>query len=213
MGHRDALLQGAKQCLAEKGYARTTARDIVAASGANLASIGYHYGSKEALLNEALIQANIEWGEALKTALARGDRGAASGDRTEALWTKVTELFDEHRGLWAANFEAITQAGHSLEVRAALARGMVEAQYGLGDFVPYGTGQERDGSLARAVGLFHQALITGVMAQWLIDPESAPTGRDLSLALRALTGGGRPVEVRGDGRTAGEAERDSGSAA
>ncbi|MGQ4389807.1 TetR/AcrR family transcriptional regulator [Streptomyces sp. SAS_270] len=210
MGHRDALLQGAKQCLAEKGYARTTARDIVAASGTNLASIGYHYGSKEALLNEALIQANIEWGEALKTALARGERGVAAGDRTEALWTKVTELFGEHRGLWAANFEAITQAGHSLEVRAALARGMVEAQYGLGDFVPPGTAQERDESLARAVGLFHQALITGVMAQWLIDPESAPTGRDLSLALQALSGGSRPQDARGEGKTA---ERGSETAA
>ena len=30
-----------------------TARDIVAASGANLASIGYHFGSKEALLSAA----------------------------------------------------------------------------------------------------------------------------------------------------------------
>ncbi|MET7704398.1 helix-turn-helix domain-containing protein [Streptomyces sp. NPDC005485] len=212
MGHRDALLQGAKQCLAEKGYARTTARDIVAASGTNLASIGYHYGSKEALLNEALIQANIEWGEALKTALARGERGVAAGDRTEALWTKVTELFGEHRGLWAANFEAITQAGHSLEVRAALARGMVEAQYGLGDFVPPGTAQERDESLARAVGLFHQALITGVMAQWLIDPESAPTGRDLSLALQALSGGSRPQDARGEEKTAGGAGRGSETA-
>lgn len=49
MGHREDLLEGAKRCLLEKGYARTTARDIGAASGTNLASIGYHYGSKEAL--------------------------------------------------------------------------------------------------------------------------------------------------------------------
>ena len=41
MGHREDLLEGAKRCLYEKGYARTTARDIVAASGTNLASIGY----------------------------------------------------------------------------------------------------------------------------------------------------------------------------
>ena len=37
-------------CLREKGYAHTTARDIVAASSTNLASIGYHYGSTKALL-------------------------------------------------------------------------------------------------------------------------------------------------------------------
>jgi AcrR family transcriptional regulator len=38
------------------GYARTTARDIVAASGTNLASIGYHYGSTQALLNAAVVK-------------------------------------------------------------------------------------------------------------------------------------------------------------
>ena len=50
MGHREDLLEGAKRCLLEKGYGRTTARDLVQASGTNLASIGYHYGSKDALL-------------------------------------------------------------------------------------------------------------------------------------------------------------------
>ncbi|MFF3468999.1 TetR/AcrR family transcriptional regulator [Streptomyces sp. NPDC002619] len=209
MGHREALLQGAKQCLAEKGYARTTARDIVAASGTNLASIGYHYGSKEALLNEALIQANMEWGEALKAALGRG--GETPRERIEALWTKVTELFAQHRGLWAANFEAITQAGHSPEVRAALAKGMAEAQAGLGEFLPDSAEEKRDGRAARAVGSFHQALITGVMAQWLIDPESAPTGRELSLALRAIAGEARVDCGAVDAVT--ETGRESGRAA
>ena len=49
---------------------RTTARDIVAASGTNLASIGYHYGSTEALLQAAMIRAIEEWGEKLERALA-----------------------------------------------------------------------------------------------------------------------------------------------
>ncbi|MFJ3309339.1 TetR/AcrR family transcriptional regulator [Streptomyces sp. NPDC086549] len=212
MGHREALLQGAKQCLAEKGYARTTARDIVAASGTNLASIGYHYGSKEALLNEALIQSNVEWGAALKAALVRGTRGGGtSHERVEALWTKVTELFDRHRGLWAANFEAITQAGHSPEVRAALVKGMTEARVGLGEILPDATGEKRDGHTASAVGSFHQALITGVMAQWLIDPESAPTGGELSLALRAITGDPRAEWDAVDAAT--QTDRKSGRAA
>ena len=36
MGHREDLLTAARQCLEDKGYARTTARDLVAASGTNL---------------------------------------------------------------------------------------------------------------------------------------------------------------------------------
>ena len=70
VGHREDLLEGAIRCLYEKGYARTTARDIVAASGTNLGSIGYHYGSTEALLNAAMIDAIGDWGEEIGRALA-----------------------------------------------------------------------------------------------------------------------------------------------
>ena len=49
--HRDALLDAAKSLLRERDYGNITARDLVAASNTNLGSIGYHFGSKEALLN------------------------------------------------------------------------------------------------------------------------------------------------------------------
>jgi AcrR family transcriptional regulator len=69
MGHREDLLAGAVRCLREKGYSRTTARAIVAASGTNLGSIGYHYGSTEALLNAAVMQAIDEFGTELAHAM------------------------------------------------------------------------------------------------------------------------------------------------
>jgi AcrR family transcriptional regulator len=59
--HRERLLRGALKCMREKGYAHTTARDIAAASNSNLGSIGYHFGSKEALLNEAIREGFAEW--------------------------------------------------------------------------------------------------------------------------------------------------------
>ena len=55
MGHKEDLLAGAKKCLVELGYAKTTARDSVKASHTNLASIGYHFGSKDALLTQAMM--------------------------------------------------------------------------------------------------------------------------------------------------------------
>src|SRR6185437_14594009 len=73
MGHREDLLEGAKRCLLEKGYAGTTARDIVAASGANLASIGYHYGSKDALMRQAIIASSEEWGTGVAQVPAGGE--------------------------------------------------------------------------------------------------------------------------------------------
>jgi hypothetical protein len=39
------------------------------------------------------------------------------------------------------------------------------------------------------VGSFYQALLTGVMAQWLIDPQHALSGRDLAEGLRVITAG------------------------
>ena len=74
MSHREDLLDGAVACLREKGYAQTTARDIVAASGTNLASIGYHYGSLKALLNAAVLKALDDFGEQMAQAMSAVDR-------------------------------------------------------------------------------------------------------------------------------------------
>ncbi|MDT7805618.1 MAG: hypothetical protein QOI78_9051, partial [Actinomycetota bacterium] len=44
-----------------------------------------------------------------------------------------------------------------------------------------------DGSAeARAVGTVHQALLSGVVLQWLADPDHAPSGADLIHGLRLL---------------------------
>lgn len=215
MGHREALLEGAKQCLIEKGYARTTARDIVAASGANLASIGYHYGSKEALLNAALFEANAAWAEALDKALAQApDSPAAPHERFESFWTAVIGLFAEHRRLWAVNIEAVTRMENSPEIRRALAEGLAEARTGLGEtlFAPSedrpgdGPAAETDARDVHAVGNLCHALLIGVMTQWLIDPENAPSGPDLSRALRVLAAAALPVPVRSSGTREGREE-------
>src|SRR5690242_12568992 len=65
MGNREALLAGATQCLIERGWAHTTVRDIAAAAGVNHAAIGYHFGSKDALLTQALVAAVEALGDEL----------------------------------------------------------------------------------------------------------------------------------------------------
>src|SRR5438477_2256597 len=98
LGNREKLLRAAVACLRDKGYARTTARDLVAASGTNLASIGYHFGSKEALLNEAIGQAFGEWTEHLIEVSVR----AAANDPLEQAAVSIREMvaeFGKHRPL------------------------------------------------------------------------------------------------------------------
>lgn len=187
MGNREDLLAGAKRCLLEKGYLRTTARDIVAACGANLASIGYHFGSKEELLNAALFEALDEWGAELKQAFtpAGAESPSTVVARFERYWTRVIESFTTHRQMWLATFDMFAQMERVPQLRQALSDGMQDARFGWAALF-----QNIDATVdekhASAVGSFYQALLTGVLVQWLIDPKRAPSARDLADALRTI---------------------------
>ena len=191
MGHREDLLEGAKRCLLDKGYARTTARDIVAASGANLASIGYHYGSKEALLNQAFIAVMEEWGELIDADLTGPDRPADPLERFEGAWEGVIGTFEQSRALWKLQFEMISRIDQDPGLRSTLADPQLEARNGLAESFQ-GIDPEKDPEKARVAGLVYQALLAGVMAQWFIDPATAPSAQDLAAGLRAIVGE-RPV--------------------
>src|SRR3954471_17610234 len=106
MSNRDALLKGAKECLRTKGYARTTARDLVAASGANLSSIGYHFGSKEALLAEAFDEIFMEWTTQL-TEAATGDPTAGALQRMGESWREFLARMPKQESLLLAFVESV----------------------------------------------------------------------------------------------------------
>jgi len=184
MSHREDLLAGAVQCLREKGYAHTTARDIVAASGTNLASIGYHYGSTKALLNAAVLAAMEEFG--LEMAKAIGDPDPALGalGRFEQFWTRVLESFQSSTQVWQATFDIFTVAQRDPEIRAAVADGLEDGRR-LWARLLYGV-DDTDDDTVRAIGSLHQALVSGVLVQWLIDPERAPSPAQLALGLKAI---------------------------
>ena len=186
MGHREDLLAGAVACLREKGYARTTARDIVAASGTNLGSIGYHYGSVEALLNAAVLAAIEEWGAQVAQAMTAGiDPAAPFPQRFEQYWAAVLGSFAEYREVWAATFDLYGVGRHVPEVQAAIAAGLQDGRVGA-TAARHQPGN-RPGK-AQAVGSVHQALLSGVLVQWLTDPDRAPSAQDLLTGLRVIAG-------------------------
>jgi AcrR family transcriptional regulator len=188
MSHRERLLEGAKRCLLEKGYARTTARDIVAASGTNLGSIGYHYGSTEALLNTAMIEAFEEWGEEMNQLLATAHGRPGTLERLESLWTLLIGTFESHRMLWVAGFEAFSRAQHAPELREQIAAAYQAARPGLTAMFDEVDESEVDAETARTVGSLLLAVQAGLATQWLLDPEHAPSAADLVEALRRMTG-------------------------
>jgi AcrR family transcriptional regulator len=195
MGHREKLIAGAKRCLYERGYARTTARDIVAASGTNLASIGYHFGSKEALLNAAMIEAIDEWGKETERILATDtDVDVDPIERFESIWTRLIESFETHRPVLVASFEAFAPAQHSPELRKQLADGQEEGRFGLAALFQRIDESTVDEKAARTVGSFYMALLSGLIAQWLVDPRRAPSGHDMAEGLRTILASVRGTE-------------------
>ncbi|MFF3625845.1 TetR/AcrR family transcriptional regulator [Streptomyces sp. NPDC002164] len=193
MGHREDLLEGAKRCLLEKGYARTTARDIVAASGTNLASIGYHYGSKEALLDLAFLKLTEEWGDVLTKRRGEGtdEGGGTPGtplDRFRDTWERVIDSYERTRSVWQLQMEVISRIDQDPELRKALIGPQREARDGLAENM-LGIDPEKDPEKARVAGLFCQALLAGVMVQWLMDSDSAPSAQDLTDGLKVVLEG------------------------
>ncbi|HZU57725.1 MAG TPA: helix-turn-helix domain-containing protein [Actinocrinis sp.] len=185
MGNREDLLEGAKRCLLEKGYRATTARDIAAASGVSLAAIGYHFGSKEALMNQAVYEAVGEWSEGFEEALAAVDPNASALDRIETLWTHMVASFENNKPLWRAQLELIVEFDRNPEMRAFFARIQPEAHLGLSQLFP-GADPSSDEKARMQIGKLYHAILIGVMAQYAIDPETAPSGHDLAEALRMI---------------------------
>jgi AcrR family transcriptional regulator len=189
---REQLLAGAIECLQTKGYARTTARDIAAASGANLASIGYHFGSKEGLLNAAIIRQFEEWTEMLGQA-AFTDPDAPPLARMARSWMVMLEQFEKQRPLLVAFVEAMAQAERSEDLRRQMAVHLNESRDRVVEMVTASLG-DAPGVDARAVASFLIAVNDGFVIQWLLSPEDTPTGEELIVALGSALAAATPAE-------------------
>ncbi|MBZ2196968.1 TetR/AcrR family transcriptional regulator [Occultella gossypii] len=176
MGNREDLLAAAKGSLFEKGYTRTTARDLASAAGVSLSAIGYHFGSKDQLLTVALRQAVEEWSDDLASALAAGDEATPS-QRFEETWRHILASFASNGRLWAVQFELLGSLDHQPELRAAFAEANEQAREALAVLV---------GVDVPGVGGLYHALIGGLAAQWLVDPGGVPTAAELRTAITAM---------------------------
>ncbi len=186
LSNRDALLLAAKKCLLEKGYNRTTARDIASAAGVSLAAIGYHFSSKDTLLTEALLLAFGEWDHDLQQALRTAVfPDIAPAKRFEAIWDNIMATFETHRALWVANFEIFAQMVAQPAAREVIAGKLHLARTGLAAMFLNQDESTIDARTASTIGTFHHVLLSGLVLQWLIDPKTALSAKDLTEALRA----------------------------
>ncbi len=140
-GARGRLLTEAARLFREKGYERTTVRDLAAAVGIQSGSLFHHFRSKEEILkavmvetirlNTALMQAAMEAAETPRQklrALVRAELESINGQTGEAMavlvfeWrslsedsrAEVLELRDIYEALWLEVLGALKERGDLL---------------------------------------------------------------------------------------------------
>jgi AcrR family transcriptional regulator len=187
MSHREALLAAARECIEKKGYAEITARDLVAASGTNLSSIGYHFGSKDALLNLALEEAFNEYIERLLAIAAPAALDAEGRDRIRNTWIAMVEGFSILRPLFLAFTEAMIRAARNEDLRSQLAETVQRQRTAIAQAID-AEYPDLEGHSAAAVASFMMALCDGLLIQWVLDPDAVPAAAEIFDAVGLVFG-------------------------
>lgn len=189
--HRQALIEGAIECLRTKGYGRTTARDIVAAADSHLPSINYYFGSKEKLLGEAISELVRRWTEQLIELLGEVEE-RDPWELLRIVAIDAARTFSEHRHIVAAFIESLAQANRSQDLRAQIADSYQELRLANRDLAEkLRAGEDRGpGAATEGAGSILMALADGLMIQLFLDPERTPKPEALVGGVRFLFGTG-----------------------
>jgi AcrR family transcriptional regulator len=182
---RFALLEAAKRLVFERGYANTSVRDLVAEAGANLGAVNYHFGSRENLLNQAMFEFFLEWGENV------GQVEVAPGaGPIEQLAARARAMVD---GIPAAQrpfivfLEGLLQSRHSAELRRELAKHYALQRKQASERIRESPGAgQMTPRTAEVIASYMLAVADGLQIQTLIDPDSVPTGEELAAFYEGL---------------------------
>jgi AcrR family transcriptional regulator len=195
--HRIRLLAAAQELLRERDYGDISARELVAASGTNLGSIGYHFGSKEALLNEAVGLALEEWAEKIGAA----SRAAAPDGIAALMTSSLSAALDEYekmRPYYLAYIAALARSIHSPALREQLAAHYERQRARVAEWIDEALGGQMDPDETRSMAALMVATADGMLLQRFVEESGTPDSRELaSAATHALA----TLRPRKPGRT------------
>lgn len=186
-GSKDRLRRAALHCIAQRGYAATSSRDIAREAQANVASINYHFGSKEALVTEALGECFGMWNERVETAFVAA-AGLAPHDQLASILHAAIDSFAELRSSVHACVETYAPALRSEELRERMAAGYAtvrESAVQLATKAMHEGGMPLPDNLA-AIASVLMAVCDGLMLQWIADPDAPPNASATLDALSAI---------------------------
>jgi AcrR family transcriptional regulator len=181
---RHRLVLATRDAIRDVGLPAATAREITGRAAANLAAIPYHFGTKDALVTEALVS---EARDLLTPVWELLDSERPAIERATGAVTMLNRLFDDARTQVPIYLAALSTAPHSPDVRAGLGELWAELRGRLERDI---AGQAEDGRLPAWVepsamaGLI-LALVNGVVISSVIDPDG-PDHRAIAGQLLAL---------------------------
>lgn len=200
---RKRLLDAALRCIASKGLASTTSRDITGEAGANLAAITYHFGSKDQLVTEALLDALRSW---LTPTLEVLTSGRDAPERTLLAVQTLLGSFEEHADAAPAFVQALAQAPHMESLQSGVVGLWTELRTLLGAHMEE---MQREGQLPPwvdpdAMSSVLVAVANGLVLQVVVDPNGPTMGAMATqFAALLLSAGQAPSDTEGPRRRIG----------
>jgi AcrR family transcriptional regulator len=178
--NRSELIAGTLRCLERLPPERVTARAIAKEAGANVASITYHFESKDALITEAVIDGLDRWLAEIAGRLVELD-AEPPPERFRRAAAVIEEGRRRHTGL-AVNFlGALAKARHDPRIRELLTEGFRRTRPEVAEVL--GLGDDPAGVDAGGLVL---AMFDGLLFQVLLDPSLAIDGDRLARAQERL---------------------------
>jgi AcrR family transcriptional regulator len=178
--NRTRLIEGTLRCLETLPPERITARVIAAEAGANIASITYHFGSKDNLVAEAMIEGLDRW----LADIAEHLEELTSRDPA-ARFLRATAVMEDsrrrHTGLVRNYVGALGKAQHDNRLRERLAQGFADTRPTLAAVLRLGEDQAGQDAAGLVLSMFH-----GLLIQMLLDPALAIEGHRMAAAQTRL---------------------------
>lgn len=187
---KTALLDAAKRLVLERGYAGTSVREIAAASGTNLGAVNYHFGSREKLLNQAILEFFLEWGEHVGGVDVDPDAGPH--EQLAARARSMVGGIADAEPLFVVFLEGLLQARHSPELHRQLAEHYAEQRRLAGEFIrATAAGRELSPRTVEVLTSYMLAVVDGLQLQSLLSPEAVPSGEELAALYEGLAAAAR----------------------
>lgn len=186
---RARLLEATIRTVQERGRGGATAREIASAAEANLGSIVYYFGSKDDLVDQALIAACERWTDSVRANGFAAAAGKTLGERVASSLAAFVASLGGNRPLALAFLEALASADRSSTVRSALR----DSYQDLREAVAEGTGDGTDAlglgdEATEAVAGAIVALFDGLLIQWLLEPDREINPLELVASVGSLFG-------------------------